>query len=374
MTDTSPEDTSSPAHCDRAADSEPTRRNIRKWRQYLAEERLEADTYRYLARQRDGVEREILLKLSKAEERHEDHWIKCLGSHALPAPKASLRARIMSTFARMFGSIFMLAMMQRSEQRTEYDVEEYATPQMAADEHIHGEVVRALAAKQRSAMSGVFRAAVFGINDGLVSTAALVLGVIGAGVDKNAIIAAGIAGLLAGALSMGAGEYLSVHSQRELLEASDPDPESTDAIARLDMQQNELELVFMARGEDRETAAAKAQKLIEASRKGRAQSIDPSQRSFEEIGTGMKAALSSFSFFALGAFIPVFPFLLPISVFAATVTALVLTGISLAIVGSVVGLLSGANPLPKALRQLLIGYGAAAITYVLGLLFHTTGL
>lgn len=354
-----------------ADDSRPSSKEIRQWRQYLAEERLEADTYRGLARQRSGVEREILMKLAKAEERHEAHWLNLLGDHALPAPKAPLLSRIMSKFAQIFGSFFVLALMQRSEQRAEYDVDVHASPEMAADEHIHGEVVRALAAKQRSAMSGVFRAAVFGINDGLVSTAALVLGVIGAGVSKDAIIAAGIAGLLAGALSMGAGEYISVHSQRELLEASDPDPDSSNAIAQLNIQQNELELVFRARGDDEDVAKEKAHNLIEKSRLGDDVLILGEHNQFEEIGTGFKAGLSSFLFFALGAFIPVFPFLLPISVLAGTITALILTGIALLCVGSIVALLSGAKLAPKALRQLLIGYGAAAITYVLGLLFHT---
>lgn len=349
----------------------PTRRDIRRWRQYLAEERLEADTYRGLARQRSGDERDILLKLSAAEERHENHWLNLLGDKALPAPKAPLMARLVSRFAQIFGSVFVLALMQRSEQRTEYDIDEHASAEMAADEHIHGEVVRALAAKQRSAMSGVFRAAVFGINDGLVSTAALVLGVIGAGMDKPSIIAAGFAGLLAGALSMGAGEYLSVHSQRELLEASDPDPDSSSAIAQLNIKQNELELVFRARGDNEDEARHKAVELIEKSRLGDTSGLGGANNDFEEIGTGMKAAISSFCFFAVGAFIPVFPFLLPLNILPATVTALVLTGLSLLIVGSIVGLLSGSNPMPKALRQLTIGYGAAAATYLLGLLFNS---
>jgi hypothetical protein len=95
---------------------------------------------------------------------------------------------------------------------------------MAADERIHGEVVRGLAARGRTRAAGSFRAAVFGANDGLVSNLALVLGIGATGVPAVTVLFTGIAGLLAGALSMGAGEYVSVRSQRELLEASRPDP------------------------------------------------------------------------------------------------------------------------------------------------------
>src|SRR5204863_456583 len=92
-------------------------------------------------------------------------------------------------------------------------------------EAIHLEVVRALATRGRARLSGTFRAAVFGANDGLVSNLALVLGISATGVTNHTILATGLAGLLAGALSMGAGEYVSVNSQRELSSAcSQVDP------------------------------------------------------------------------------------------------------------------------------------------------------
>ncbi|MEJ7755417.1 MAG: VIT1/CCC1 transporter family protein [Nocardioidaceae bacterium] len=96
---------------------------------------------------------------------------------------------------------------------------------MAADERIHEEVVRGLAIRGRNRLSGSFRAAVFGANDGLVSNLALVLGISASGASQQIILITGLAGLLAGALSMGAGEYVSVRSQRELLEASSSTPE-----------------------------------------------------------------------------------------------------------------------------------------------------
>ena len=120
---------------------------------------------------------------------------------------------------------------------------------MAADERIHEEVVRGLAARGRARVSGTFRAAVFGANDGLVSNLALVLGVIGGGVTTSTVLLTGLSGLLAGALSMGAGEFVSVRSQRELLAASVPTPGTPPSVLpHLDVDANELALVYRARG------------------------------------------------------------------------------------------------------------------------------
>ena len=116
----------------------------------------------------------------------------------------------------------MLALAQRAEARSGYEGDADATDAMVADERIHGEVVSALAARGRQRLSGTFRAAVFGVNDGLVSNLALVLGVSAAGLPQHVVLLTGVAGLLAGALSMGAGEYVSVRSQRELLDATTP--------------------------------------------------------------------------------------------------------------------------------------------------------
>lgn len=356
-----------------SADTDPgkvsavSKKQLRRWRKYLAEERLEADTYRYLARRRSGDEREVLQELSIAEERHEQYWLNLLGEDALPTPRASLRSRLLNFFTRIFGTIFMLAMMQRAEQRHDYEADLDVPKEMVADEKIHSEVVRGLAARQRATISGSFRAAVFGVNDGLVSTCALILGIFGTGVSKTTIIATGLAGLLSGALSMGAGEYVSVRSQTELLASSSPDPESEHAIDKLNMNENELALVFRARGDDAETADRKASAAFSKIKKGGHAHLEANSQEYEEIGTGMKAAISSFTFFAIGAFIPLFPFLLPLSPLQGAIVAVILVGLALIIVGGIVGLLSGVDPAPKALRQLMIGYGAAGATYLLGL-------
>ena len=352
----------------------PTAAELRRWRRYLADERAEAAVYRDLATRRTGEERAILLALAEAEARHEAHWVELLGDHADRVPAVSVRTRVLGFFARRFGSVFVLALAQRAETRSPYAADAHATPAMAADERIHGEVVRGLAARGRQRLSGTFRAAVFGANDGLVSNLALVMGIGAAGLGPSAVLLTGLAGLLAGALSMGAGEYVSVRSQRELLDASTPDPEAHTALPHLDVDANELALVYRARGMDESEAVEHARSILAdydpVAASARAAEAEAEQH--EAIGSAWGAALSSFAFFASGAIIPVIPYLLGMQGLAAVVTAAVLVGLALLVTGAIVGVLSGASPLKRALRQLAIGYGAAAATYLLGLAFGAT--
>jgi len=342
---------------------------IRRWRQYLADERSEAAGYRRLAERRTGEEREILLALADAEKRHESHWLALLGDDVGPARRSSLRTRVLVFLAAQFGSVFVLALMQRAEGRSPYESDVDATDRMAADERIHGEVLRGLAARGRERLSGTFRAAVFGANDGLVSNLALVLGIGATGVSAKTILFTGLAGLLAGALSMAAGEYVSVRSQRELLQSTEPDPESQSALPHLDVDANELALVYRARGMESVEAEEHARTVLATLHldavEPEAAGVDP----HEAVGSAWKAALSSFCFFASGALIPVLPYLFGASGLTAVLIASALVGIALLCTGAVVGILSGASPLRRALRQLGIGYGAAAATYLLGRAF-----
>jgi VIT1/CCC1 family predicted Fe2+/Mn2+ transporter len=356
--------------------SEPTRRDLRRWRRYLADERAEAAVYRDLASRRTGEERAILLALAEAERRHESHWEGLLGDQVGPPLRGDVRTRILGWLARRFGSVFVLALAQRAEARAVYDDEADATPQMAADERIHLEVVRGLATRGRARISGSFRAAVFGANDGLVSNLALVLGVGASGLPAGAVLLTGVAGLLAGALSMGAGEYVSVRSQLELLAASSVHPRAHTALPHLDVDANELALVYRARGMPPDDAAAHAAAVLAAQPAGLALAAASDQPGddVEVVGTGMQAAVSSFCFFAVGAAVPVLPYLIGLEGWPAVATASLLVGAALVATGATVGVLSGASPLLRALRQLAIGFGAALATYLLGLAFGATVL
>lgn len=357
--------------------SPPTSVDLRRWRRHLADEYAEAAVYRDLARRRSGEEREILLALAEAEGRHAAHWADLLGDRVGQLPGPGLRFRVLALLARSFGSVFVLALAQRAETRAAYEADADATATMAADERIHAEVVRALAARGRNRLAGSFRAAVFGANDGLVSNLALVIGVAAAGTSSSVILLTGLTGLLAGALSMGAGEFISVRSQRELLAASTPSPAVAAALPHLDVDTNELVLVYRARGLSADEAKQRADDVLTdiellgpASRRFHADTVDEDPH--EAVGTAWGASRSSFCFFASGAMIPVLPYLLGSTGTTALLIALVSVGVALLGVGAVVGLISGGPPVRRALRQLAIGLGAAAVTYGLGAAFGGT--
>lgn len=358
---------------------QPTRQQIARWRKYLANERAEAAVYLELARKKKGEERDILLKLADAESRHEQYWQEKLGEYVGMPQKPDLNTQFMGWMAKNFGSVFTLALMQSAESRTPYLDDEDASEQLAADERVHAEVVRGLAIQGREKISGSFRAAVFGANDGLVSNLALVIGVMGSGAPTSTLLLTGVSGLLAGALSMAAGEYVSVKSQGELLEASRPAAPATQLAGELDVDANELALIYRARGMSHDEAEAKAQTVFhvlqertaaaDASSHAHAEPAVEEEKSHGIIGEAWSAALSSFCFFATGALIPIIPFIFGMDVLPGAIVAIVLVSLALMTTGGITGLISGKPPLLRALRQLAIGLGAAGITYLLGLLF-----
>jgi VIT1/CCC1 family predicted Fe2+/Mn2+ transporter len=391
-----PTDTPSGAISAAPAGATPTRRQVRRWRRYLADERAEAAAYRDLASRRTGEEHAILLELADAERRHEQHWLDLLGDQVGRPLRGDYRSRVLGWLARRFGGVFVLALAQRAEARSAYEEDVDATATMAADERIHEEVVRSLAMRGRNRMSGTFRAAVFGANDGLVSNLALVLGIGASGVATSTVLLTGLAGLLAGALSMGAGEYVSVRSQRELLEASRPSRQAREALPHLDLDANELALVYRARGMSADDARDRADRVLadlrvldaavpasalgttgpadEAAAGSGAPDVpaDAEVDEHESVGSAVGAAAASFCFFATGALIPVLPYLLGLEGWPAVVVASTLVGAALLVTGATVGVLSGSSPTKRALRQLAIGFGAAAATYLLGLAFGTS--
>lgn len=352
----------------------------RRWRRYLADEISEAKVYHYLAERTDGRDSEILQEMAEAEKRHQQHWRDLLGPRSTPEPRPSASSLALQFMAKHFGTVFVLALAQRAEGRSPYDEDPDAPDAMAADEAVHEEVVRALATNGREKLSGNFRAAVFGANDGLVSNVALIMGIGASGASPHMVLLSGVAGLLAGALSMGAGEFVSVRSQRELLDASRPTPISLDVAPSLDIDRNELELIYRARGMDEESAHHRALERFgyfecdcdpSLSHQPEAEAEQDSGDNVA-LGTDLGASASSFCFFASGAIIPILPYIFGMSGLSGMVLSLLLVGIALMGTGAVVGLLSGASPLRRGFRQLLIGYGAAAATYLLGLLFGTS--
>ena len=223
--------------------------------------------------------------------------------------------------------------------------------------------------------SGALRAAIFGANDGLVSNAALIMGVAGAGQRTAVVVLAGVAGLLAGAFSMAAGEYVSMRVQREVferlihLEAHElgTDPEG---------EERELTQIYVSKGIPRELATRVAEALMRdpgtalETHAREELGLDPE----EGLGSPWAAAGSSFVTFAIGALIPLVPFLIGGGT-GATVASAGLALASLFGLGGGMSVLTGRSFLTSAVRMMLIGAAAGGITFGVGSLLHAgTGL
>ena len=214
--------------------------------------------------------------------------------------------------------------------------------------------------------SGTLRAAIFGVNDGLVSNAALIMGFAGADQPRGVILLAGISGLLAGAFSMGAGEYISMRVQRELLERL-LHLEAHELGVDPDGEREELAELYVRKGLEPSLADQVATQLsldpeVALDTHAREElGIDPD----EGLGSPIGASVSSFLTFAIGAFIPLLPFLL-VGGTAGTLTSLAMTAAALFVVGAATSRLTDRPLLLSAFRMLAIGIGAAAVTYGIG--------
>jgi vacuolar iron transporter family protein len=348
-------------------------RRASRYQRLLAREQGAASVYRALAQRRSGEEREILLALARAEERHAAHWAAKLHPSDRRRHRPGVRARVLGWLARRLGSLVVLGLVQRAEAAGDYEGDPEATAAMAADEQTHALVVAGLAQRARARSSGWFRAAVFGANDGLVSNFSLVLGMAGAGSSPQVVLLAGLAGLLAGALSMAAGEYISVRSQRELLEAASQELDRPTLRALADQEAEELGLVFRARGmavDQAERRAAALRAGGDDQPAGGDGDAGTDVAGTDVVGSAVGAAGFSFVSFAAGAAIPILPFLVTTGT-AAILAAAIVVGVALFATGATVGVLTGGSLLGRGLRQLGIGAVAALVTYGLGRLFNT---
>jgi vacuolar iron transporter family protein len=215
--------------------------------------------------------------------------------------------------------------------------------------------------------SGLLRPIVFGANDGLVSNLALVMGVAGANPPPGIIVLAGIAGLLAGAFSMGVGEYVSVQSQRELLDYQ-LSFQRRQLREAPDQERRILADIYRGRGFTEDDAAHFVDRVFAdpeiATRLLIFEEVGLDERS---IGSPWSAGIGSFLAFTLGALVPLVPYLVPAGAPAFTASLLVSLG-ALFVLGLSISRLTRRNPLRTALRQVLLGGIAAAVTFAVGTL------
>jgi VIT1/CCC1 family predicted Fe2+/Mn2+ transporter len=358
--------------------------STRRFKEMLAAERQSAVLYRGLAAGAQGERREIFSQLAAVEDKHAAHWAAKLteSGERVPDPaRPDLRTRVLAWLARHVSVDAVLPLVERAEHADAglYDGDPDATPDMAVDERSHARVLtrlrgpidpgpRGIAQRERwhrGDRSGALRAAVFGVNDGLVSNTSLVMGFAGSGAAAGTILFAGLAGLLAGAFSMAAGEYISMRSQRESYEREIA-VEAEELREDPDAEQEELALIYRAKGLD----AEEAEKIAKTIMKDSSVALDTMAREElgldpDELGSPWSAALSSLLAFAIGAVVVVVPYLFG-SGLAALVTAIGLAALALYGVGAVIGMLNGRSAVRAGARQLLVGGVAALLVYGIG--------
>ena len=377
----------------------------------LANLKLERDAvalYDALASvEQDRRRAEAFREIAATERRHAEIWaerLEALGTEVPPPGRPRARVRLIMLLARAFGTHVVSGLVQALEGDESDTFESQAGPELesiAADERENARTWRRLDAERRTAgaretvvrarrtadgdpstakdalaneerwhrssRSGTLRAVIFGISDGLVSNLSLVMGVAGASEnDPRFILLAGLAGLLAGAFSMAAGEYISMQSQRELFEYQ-IELERAELEIMPEAETAELEEIYRRKGFTAEEAARAAERLAADPEKAldtlvrEELGLDP-----DELGSPWRAAAGSFVAFAIGAMVPVLPFLFADGT-AAFIASVALSGAALFGVGAAVSLVTGRSFLFSGIRQLGLGGLAAAVTYAVGL-------
>ena len=363
----------------------PSKDDIKRYRDnYQGEIDGVALYERLAAAEPDGERAQIFRELADTERRHVQVWADRLRAAGVEVPDArpSTRVRVLGFLADRLGPRAVLPMVSAMESDGfgKYMAQSEAGPAMARNERAHARTlatlyspggesdVAGIAAGERwhrVDSGGTLRAAIFGINDGLVSNMSLVIGVAGADPDGRFIILAGIAGLLAGAFSMGAGEFVSVTSQRELFERQIA-LEKEELESNPEEERRELALIYRAKGLPPAEAESLSARII-ADRGVALETLAREELGLnpDELGSPVRVAVSSFTAFAIGAIIPVIPFLFGSDTLN-FVLSLLFSGVALFLVGAGVSLFTGRGAIYSGLRQLLIGAVAAAVTYTIG--------
>ena len=328
---------------------------LESWR----EEKQSAWLYLELAAcEPDSRIADLFRALATAAERQAQTWQPPAGAPPFtPSPRARLAARL----ARILGPRRVLPMLAALKVRglSAYD-------SRPATGHAMPTSVAQVERRHKGYGGGNLRAAVFGVNDGLVSNTSLIMGVAGASAGAGAVVTAGVAGLLAGALSMAAGEYISMRSQREMFEYQIG--LERDELGEYPQEEaEELALIYAARGMDLEEARRITRALV----KNPEAALDALAREElglnpDDLGSPWGAALFSFVAFAAGAVLPLVPFLLGLPLSRAIVVAAIVAGIALFGVGAALSLFTGRRAMAGGLRMVLIGGGAGVVTWLIG--------
>jgi len=323
------------------------------------EEKRSAYLYAIMAKnEKNMLHKKLFIDLKNAAEKQAHIWEKKMQESTLQSPiefVPDIRTRLVATLVTLLGTESMHTILSAMKIRGMSVFTRYHS------EHKHTSL---------SASSNL-RAAVFGINDGLISNMSLILGIAGANANQNFIILAGIAGLLAGACSMAAGEYISVRSQREVFEYQ-------IAIEKQELEEypeeeiEELSLIYQARNVPK-TEADKLAKLMLNNPETGLNTLVREELGLnpEDLVSPYGAMISSFISFAIGAIVPLLPFLLGNYSWNLLIS-MVITAITLSIIGAILSLFTNRNPILLGLRMLSVGMVAGTLTFFIGKLIGIT--
>ncbi len=366
--------------------------DIHRYRENLQGEIDGTFLYRVMADAEESAPLKTLYgRLAETETRHGALWEQRLRDAGVDPSgmHPSWRARVLARLAGRFGAGMVASTVAEQEGRGQrmYDAQpEAAGTSLPADERSHARLLQEVTGsggmagpelariegRHRSTGGNALRAAVLGASDGILSNTSLIMGVAGAAVGAAAVVAAGLAGLLAGAFSMALGEWLSVQSARELF-ANQIRVEREEILANPEEEIIELSLIYQSKGLPEDRAHELATQIVGGELSTAVDtlareelSIDPTELG----GSAYQAAFTSFLLFASGAFVPLLPFLVT-SGPPAIVASLLLAGLALFVVGAAITIVTGQSALRSGLRQVAFGMAAAAITFTLGRLVGT---
>jgi VIT1/CCC1 family predicted Fe2+/Mn2+ transporter len=352
----------------------------------LNDERNGAYLYESLAQvEKDSRLAEVYRRMAAVETKHANEWIERLKSAgvAIPPFQPNWRSRTLAWAAKYLGVAAVLPTIIGNERK---DSRKYShipgAAGMAADESSHNRLLSSVASTMKGGMEGgalaqlegrhrtgggnALRAAVLGANDGLVSNLSLVMGVAGAELNNSTILITGLAGLLAGAISMALGEWLSVQSSRELYKHQ-IGIEAAELATAPEEEAEELALIYEARGLPKDEAQRMAKHII-SDPKSALEALAREELNVDlgELGgSAWEAALTSFFLFSIGAIIPVLPYIF-LSGIIAVMVSLIFSGVGLFIIGSGITLFTGRKVVYSGTRQVLFGLAAAGITFGIG--------
>jgi VIT1/CCC1 family predicted Fe2+/Mn2+ transporter len=353
---------------------------------FYKDERNSALLYRTLSEIEDDSQlSEVYNRIAETELQHAEAWaekLKAVGE-VVPAFRPIWRTFALTWLARRFGTAMILPSIQAMEQN---GVQDYSQqPQaggMKAQERSHAMLVKQIISGMRGGMGGgalaqlegrhhstggnALRAAVLGANDGLVSNLSLVMGMAGAAMDNRTVLITGLAGMLAGAISMALGEWLSVTSSRELFHHQIM-IEAEEIEQAPEEEAEELALIYEARGLSREQAQSLSTQILadgEHALETLAREelgVDPKELG----GSAWEAALTSFVLFTIGAIVPVISFAF-LGGMKAVVVSIFLSTVALFILGTVITLFTGRTVFYSGTRMVVFGLLAAAVTFGIG--------